>query len=483
MEFYTNCRTYGNSLLYRGVSGKERIFKKIYPSPSLFFASKKESKFKTFDGLSVVEKKFKNISSARECVQEYEGIGNAKVYGYDKWEYIHLDELYPFRVPYDMSKLVTLNFDIETKSDNGFPDPENANEEVISITASVGGTGGRYYIFGTKPYYGTHPKTQYVLCENEKDLLEKFLKLWKHCKPNIVTGWAVTSYDIPYIVNRISKILGFEVAKTLSPWNIIRPKTVQSKKWTIKTFDIYGLDVLDYMLLYEKYVPGSNLENNKLDTVANHELGTKKLDYSEYGTLHKLYLGDYQKFIAYNFVDVELVNQLDDKLKLMELVVNIAYDAKINFSDVQYQVRIWENIFYANLIKKNIVFPAKETNTKDSKYRGAYVKPSQTGFFDWVVSFDVNSLYPSLVVQNNISNETLLKERVNVTVEQLLSKHHHEIDDYVLCANGSMFNKTNQGFIPSIIEGMIAERSNFKSKQIECEKILEKVNNRINEIS
>lgn len=483
MEFYTNCRTYGNSLLYRGVSGKEKVFKKLHPSPILFFASNKETKYKTLDGIPVLEKSFKNISSARECIAEYEGIANASVYGYDKWEYIHIEELHPFRVPYDMSKLVIFNFDIETQSENGFPFADTATEEVISISASVGGTNGRYFIFGTQPYYGEHPNTKYILCENEKDLLEKFLKLWTYCKPNIVTGYNVTGYDIPYIVNRISKVLGFEVAKTLSPWNLIKPKTIKTKQWDIKTFDIYGIDVLDYQLLYEKYVPNSNLENKKLDTIANYELGTKKLDYSEYGTLHKLYKNDYQKFIAYNFKDVEIVNGLDDKLKLIELVVNIAYDAKINFSDVAYQVRIWENIFYTNLIKKNIIFPARKTHSKDSKYRGAFVKEAQTGFFDWVVSFDVNSLYPSLLVQHNISTETLKNDIVNVTVESMLEQKEHGIKDYSLCANGRVFDKDKQGFIPNIIEGMILDRVKYKNKQIECEKLLEEVNNRIKQIS
>ena len=105
---------------------------------------------------------------------------------------------------------------------------------------------------------------------------------------------------------------------------------------------------------------------------------------------------------------MELVDRLEDKLKLIDLCCTRAYDVKVNFSDIIYQVRTWDHIIYNYLKKQNIVIPQKERNQKDEKYLGAYVKEPKPGVYDWVVSFDLNSLYPHLIMQYNISPETLL---------------------------------------------------------------------------
>ena len=135
------------------------------------------------------------------------------------------------------------------------------------------------------------------------------------------------------------------------------------------------------------------------------------------------YTQGWQKFIEYNIIDVELVDRLEDKMKLIELALTMAYDAKVNYADVFYQVRMWDNIIYTYLKKRDIVIPPKNKTKKDEKYAGAYVKEPKPGMYDWVVSFDLNSLYPHLIMQYNISPETLMEEKhPTVNVDKILNK-------------------------------------------------------------
>ena len=139
-----------------------------------------------------------------------------------------------------------------------------------------------------------------------------------------------------------------------------------------------------------------------MDHIAFVELGQKKLDHSEFDTFRDFYTGNWQKFIEYNIKDVELVDQLEDKMKLIELCLTMAYDAKVNYTDVFFQVRTWDAIIYNYLKRKNVVIPPKVRTDKDTQYAGAYVKEPIPGKYDWVVSFDLNSLYPHLIMQYNI---------------------------------------------------------------------------------
>ena len=184
-----------------------------------------------------------------------------------------------------------------------------------------------------------------------------------------------------------------------------------------------GITVIDYLDLYKKFTY-TNQESYRLDHIAFVELGQRKLDHSEFDTFKDFYTGNWQKFIEYNIIDVELVDRLEDKMKLIELALTMAYDAKVNYNDVFFQVRTWDAIIYNYLKRKNIVIPPKERSEKDSQYAGAYVKEPIPGKYDWVVSFDLNSLYPHLIMQYNISPETLLEERhPSATVDTVSYTH------------------------------------------------------------
>ena len=159
-----------------------------------------------------------------------------------------------------------------------------------------------------------------------------------------------------------------------------------------------------------------------MDYIASVELGQKKLDHSEFDTFKDFYTKGWQKFVEYNIIDVELVDRLEDKMKLIELALTMAYDAKVNYNDVFYQVRMWDTIIYNYLKKRNIVIPPKNRSQKNEKYAGAYVKEPKPGKYDWVDSFDLNSLYPHLIMQYNISPETIRETRhPSASVERILN--------------------------------------------------------------
>ena len=241
-------------------------------------------------------------------------------------------------------------------------------------------------------------------------------------------------------------------------------------------FEVGGLSQLDYMDLYKKFTYKAQ-ESYRLDHIANVELGQKKLDHSEFDTFKDFYTGNWQKFVEYNIIDVELVDRLESKMKLIELAVTMAYEAKVNYNDVFYQVRMWDNIIYNYLKDKDVVIPPKERSDKNDKYAGAYVKEPIPGVYDWVVSFDLNSLYPHLIMQYNISPETLLDERhPNVNVDKILKEEiaFEMYKDNAICANGAMYRKDVKGFLPELMEKMYGDRVIFKKKMLAAKQQYEK---------
>ena len=294
--------------------------------------------------------------------------------------------------------------------------------------------------------------------------------------PDVVTGWNIQLYDIPYICKRLNRVLGEKLMKRFSNWGLVTEGEVYINGRKHTTFDVGGLTQLDYLDLYKKFTYKAQ-ESYRLDYIAEVELGQKKLDHSEFDTFKDFYTQGWQKFIEYNIVDVELVDRLEDKMKLIELALTMAYDAKVNYADVFYQVRMWDNIIYNYLKKRSIVIPPKNKSQKNEKYAGAYVKEPTPGIYDWVVSFDLNSLYPHLIMQYNISPETLLDERhPSVTVDKILNEdlNFEMYKDYAVCANGAMFRKDVKGFLPELMEKMYGDRVIFKKKMLQAKQAYEK---------
>jgi DNA polymerase elongation subunit (family B) len=201
------------------------------------------------------------------------------------------------------------------------------------------------------------------------------------------------------------------------------------------------------------------------------ELGERK-DGNPYETFREWYTKDYQSFIEYNIQDVEIVDNLEDKLKLMELTLTMAYDAKVNFTDVLGTVRYWDILIYNYLRERNIVIPQKSDNKKVEKFEGAYVKDPQVGMHKWVMSFDLNSLYPHLIMQYNISPETLVNggtKPVEGMVDEMLDGKVRNDTEYCMTPNGAFFRKDKRGFLPELMEGIYNDRVKYKRRMLNAQ--------------
>ena len=476
MRYYTNVQMVGNDFLVRGYENGKSFTTREQYSPTLFVPSKKRTKYKTLDGKYVQSIK---PGTVRECREFYKTHGEVKgfdIYGNNRYIYQYISDKYPEReIEFDISKIKLVTIDIEVKSEKGFPTVQACDEEMLCITLQDYAT-KRILTFGVGPYHHNDPMVKYVQCNDEYDMLQHFIKFWSHDPPEVVTGWNCQLYDIAYLAKRITRVLGEKACKKLSPWGLVTHEEIYLQGRAHTVYDIGGVTVLDYLDLYRKFTYKAQ-ESYKLDYIGEVELGKKKLDHSEFDTFKDFYTKAWNKFVDYNIQDVRLVDALEEKMKLIELAVTMAYDAKVNFTDVFYQVRMWDMIIYNDLKRKGIVIPPKKDESKSEKYAGAYVKEPKPGIYDWVVSFDLNSLYPHLIMQYNISPETLLDERYpNVSVDKLLNEEVDlsELEGVTVCPNGAMFTTEKQGFLPKLMDKIYSERVVFKKKMIKAKKKYEK---------
>ena len=478
MRFYTNVQMVGDHFLVRGYENGRHFMTREKFNPTLFVPSNKKTKYKTLEGEYVEAIKPGSVRDCRDFVKKYEGVENFKVYGNTGYIYQYISEMYPEEeIKFDTNKIKITTLDIEVASENGFPDVESAAEEVLLITIQDYAT-KQIRTWGKGPFNNKQQNVIYKGFKTEYDLLTDFINWWmvEENAPEVVTGWNSELYDIPYLVRRIERILGEKLMKRLSPWGLVTEREIYIAGRKNIAYDVGGITQLDYLNLYKKFTYKAQ-ESYRLDYIASVELGQKKLDHSEFDTFKDFYTNGWQKFVEYNIIDVELVDRLEDKMKLIELAVTMAYDAKANYADVSSQVRMWDTIIYNYLKDRNIVIPPKERSDKDSKYAGAYVKEPIPGKYDWVVSFDLNSLYPHLIMQYNISPETLLEERhPSASVERILNEEiNFELyKDNAVCANGAMYRKDVRGFLPELMEKIYKDRTIYKKKMLAAKQEYEK---------
>ena len=470
MEFYTSVNPIGDRIFIRGVENGKRYQRKLEFSPTLYVTSKKPSKWKTLEGTFVDEVQPGSIKETRDFIKRYDGVQGFSVYGNSNYAYQYISDNYEHDVNWDMEQIKVFTIDIETSTENGFPDIKSANEEVLLITVKELAT-KRIITFGSKTYVNPREDVIYVNCKDEHDLLKQFLEFWSKSHPDVITGWNTDFFDIPYLIRRIERELGDGESNKLSPWGYVNERKTFIKGNEEIHYDIVGIAQLDYLELYKKYTY-SKQESYRLDYIAEQELGDKK-KVNPGDSFKDFYTNHWQQFVDYNIQDVELVDRLEDKMRLIELHLTMAYNAKINFEDVYSQVRMWDTIIYNHLRKKGIVVPAKSHSGKDAQFEGAYVKDPIIGLHKWMASFDLNSLYPHLIMQYNISPETLTSEKISVSVEKLLNK---EIDttyvkqrDLALTANGWTYTKEFKGFMPELMEKMYTDRSKFKKQMLKIE--------------
>lgn len=488
-SFYTSVDRYGNNILFRGIEDGKRTARRVSFMPTLFVPSKKETGWVNLHNSPVMPMSFDSMRDASNFMKKYEGVDNYPICGTTNYVTQYINEIYPNEIKYDRAKINVTTIDIEVASDDGFPFVAQAAHPVISI-AMKSNIDNIYRVWGLGDYDPDKcdvdgvESINYIKCKNEIDLLLSWLALWHDSRwcPDIVTGWNTRLFDFPYLINRVKNIIGGEVYKKFSPWGVVDQRNIIIAGRENIAYEIMGIQQLDYYDLFKKfgYAYGT-LESYKLDHVAYIVLGDNKLSYEEHGNLHTLYKHDFQKFIDYNIKDVQLVDRFEEKMGLITLAITMAYRGGVNFSETFGTTGIWDSILYRSLYKQQIAVPPKVHKVK-TPYPGAYVKDPQVGMHNWVVSFDLDALYPKTIVQYNMSPETVTTRIDNINVDYFLAGNSVEHNSNTVSATGWQFDKSRRGVIPEIIERYYAERKQIKKKMLSIKQQIEDIDHKLQKL-
>lgn len=467
----------------RGVRNGKRFTERHPFTPTLYVKSADPSEFKSIDGQNLKAITFGDNSDCKEFLDNYSKIENYPIYGQTDLTYQYLSSVYPDELTFDMSQMKILSIDIETTAEHGFPDVENPIEEVLLISVIDNAT-KEIHTWGSGEWKCVSEEVEglpvtYHYCSDEYDLLEQFMQWWASDYPDIVTGWNMEQFDMPYLVNRIDRVFGNDAKNNLSPYNMTRKRMVRGHNREIMKIDIKGVIQLDYMDLYKKFTYTFQ-ESYRLDYIAEVELGKNKLE-SGYETFREFYENDWNRFIDYNIIDTKLVDELDDKMKFLELIITMAYDCKCNYNDIFSSVRTWDCLLYNHLLEKGIMIPQKKEHFSKG-FPGGYVQEPKTGKYKWIVSVDATSLYPSIIMQHNLSPEMLAENHkpIDCTVESILDRQHQlKLGDSNLsmAANGYLYRKDRQGFMAEITQKFFDDRQRYKKLMKQAEQEYEDTKN------
>jgi DNA polymerase elongation subunit (family B) len=483
-EFYTNIDRFGNKLLYRGYDADgKRVQKRVPYKPTLYLESKNNTtSWKSIYGENVEPITFSSMYECKEFCKTHGSVAN--IYGNKKHIPAFIQEVFPNEISFDRDLVNVVSYDIETEYGYGFPNPDDPIVPILSI-ALKSSRETFYRVWGMGDYKIEDSELdlpiEYYHFDSEPEMLANFVDYWSNPEntPDIITGWNTRLFDTPYTLARTGYLLGEKVANRYSPWNKIERNEIFIRGRKQVAYKISGINELDYLDLFKKFAyTYGNQESYSLNHISHVVLGDAKLDYSSFGSLRNLYEEDYQKFIDYNIKDVELIERLEDKLGLITLVLTTAYMGGVNYNDTLGTCAIWDAIVYRNLCRKKQVPLADQIPQSDYRIRGAqeeatqiaggYVKEVQAGMHDWVMSFDLNSLYPNIIIQNNMSPETLLPNMLDPTVtpQKLLNQEVNVDSEVCLCGNGSAFRKDKKGILPEIVENLYATRVEIKNQMI-----------------
>ena len=328
-----------------------------------------------------------------------------------------------------------------------------------------------------------------VPCKTEKELLAKFLERFRDMDPDIIVGWNSDYFDIPYLYYRMCNILGEDFARHLSPIGYVR----ETPWFKDQYIQIAGVESLDYMRLHKKY-SWADEPSMRLDAIGEKYVGMNKIEYE--GNLDQLFKDDIQKFIRYNFVDVEILKLLDEKLDYLALTKNLSHKGKHNYSEVYANTKTQDGAISAYLLSKKIIPPAKERNPISKKgYAGGYLFCPQAGLYNYMFDEDLTSLYPSIIMTVNIGKETMVariidaddrnnrlglndlkskdpeeeilienikRKRTKVTIGELIE--FIESNNWAISANGVMFSTNRESVLSTILNKWFDERVLYKNK-------------------
>ena len=482
--FYTSIARFGNQLLYRGYNPSGvRIQQKIKYKPHLFVPSKTETDWKTLDGLNVGRVDFDKMSDARDWIKQYDDVGSFKIYGNTNYVAQYIAETFPGEIKYKEHMINVVNFDIEVHSEEGFPHAEEAAHPITAITLKSSKS-NIYEVWSTCEY--DYEKTELDMgtdlirfrkFDTEVAMMASFVEYWAKDYPDVITGYNIRGFDVPYVINRLGRIGSPEAQKRMSPWGIVNFKEINVKGQNLNTFEMLGIEQLDYYDLFQKFALSyGKQESYKLDHIAHVVLGKSKLSYEEYGNLGRLYKENPQKYVDYNIRDVQVIEDMDKKLGLMSLALMMAYKGGVNYNAVFGTTAIWDSIVYRELQTKSIAVPFPDRSAR-ADYPGGYVKSIKPGMYKWVVSFDLNSLYPNIIAQWNMSPEKLNNNlHFPHGVDYYLKESDYgKVDGISVAANGVCFNNdSGQGIFPKIVVDYYSERKIVKEAMIKAQQAYEK---------
>ena len=469
MNFYKNVIEHNGKLLIRGILNGKEYKDKIDFGPTLYALTQDKTEYKTLQGQFLKPIQFKTIKDARRFKRDT-ATENSPIFGLERYHYQYIGKEYPDAIKWDKDQIKIFTLDIETTCEGGFPDVENPVEELLCITVK-NQSNKQIITWGVGDFTTDRPDVTYIKCKNEKQLLFEFMKFWIKQYPDIITGWNTKFFDLPYLMNRIRLLAGDKVANRMSPWNLINREEIVVRGRPQTVYQLYGIVNLDYLDLYKWFIP-TRQESYKLDFIGELELGRGKDD-AGYDTFKEWYTKDFQSFVDYNIQDVEIVDALEDKLGLIDLSLTVAYESKVNYDDIFSQVRVWDTLIANHLMKKNICVPPREEHSKETKYEGAYVKEPTVGQHKWVVSFDINSLYPHIIIQYNISPEKIIGEsshgiNVNKMIDMKVPLNFLKTEGACVTPNGAKFKNDSQGFLPEMMEQMYNERVIYKKRMLKA---------------
>ena len=470
MKNYTFVDQTENVILHRFVEYGNHKTQIVTDFPIRLFTEDKKPDTISLFGDKLRTHNFDTIKEAKDFIKTHKN-----VFGQTNFAQQFINENYPSDIKIDSNNFNIVYWDIETEVSIGFPHPHLASQPITAITLKS--NQHKNFITIALGHFEPRDNIKYIQCSDEKDLLKTFIKVWNDLNPEIISGWNIAGFDVPYTINRIKKILGDSAADKLSPFNgaiknVLTEVDINNKT---KSYQIAGITIYDYIDLYKKFSL-TTLESYTLNYVCQHELNEKKISYEESGSLMNLMNDNYEKFILYNIKDVELVESLENKLKFINIAVTTSALAKTRYCDVFSALRLWDSLLYNYLSNKGVQIPPT-IHSGSFGIIGGYVKEPLAGLHKWVVSFDLASLYPSIIMGANLSPETMVTGAESNYSKSIIAGTFNEpdlkINNVSMTANGAKFDRKSIGLMPEITENIFALRKKTKSQMLAIRQTIE----------
>lgn len=502
-RFYTSMERRGSKvyLRYADTETRKRGSAEVDFKPRLYVAgeaSKAVAKDMKGNPLEAID--FDSMKEMADFIERYRGVDGYRLFGARDPLVQFVAKYFPGELKFDPDLIEAGFIDIEVFSGDidadgnvipgPFPKPEEAKYPISMLTIYHKAT-DTYHTWALEWFKGRHLgtyvhnpdnertgplKVVYKGFDNEQDMLNDMLVWYASKEFDATTGWFYEEFDVPYMVNRIRAVCGNAMANKMSPWGVIKDRTIKSVRGDIPTYEFMGSSVLDMLNLFKKHAY-MEPPDWKLGTVAEIVLGEGKISYEEEGSINNLYVLNFQKSVEYNIIDVERVVKLDEKMQFLLLSYTLSYLCKCNYPDSMATVKPWTSLLYSRLHEEGVETELRGLSTIQKDIIGGYVKEVIPGKYRWAVSGDLNSLYPHLMQQFNLGVETIVEPYdlppevnaaipTNFTIDDLVDK---KIDlsvlkkyDIAMSANRQFFRRDKMSIANRITREIYTNRAAVK---------------------